>query len=161
MPALEVGVFWNWIALEGNELGASCGFASCAWWEALLGLVEAFPLILLRLSSMSVLTHEWMLQFCLHEVFCPWASCLHCKTKPWVCSSGKCNWIFFTFLEVFLQDWNRQHHQKVPDTTEILCKGVDVHETKGLNCNTSALRVQAQLTQTVSVDIAQLWTPWP
>lgn len=67
---------------------------------------------------------------------------------------------FFTFLKILVQDWNRQHHPKGLGTTEILCKGVDVHGTKGLNCNTSALRVQAQLTQTVSVDIAQLCSPW-
>lgn len=66
---------------------------------------------------------------------------------------------FFTFLKILLQDWNRQHHQKGLGR-EILCKGVDVHGTKGLNCNTSAPRVQAKLTQTVSVDIAQLWSPW-
>ncbi|RMC08936.1 hypothetical protein DUI87_13931 [Hirundo rustica rustica] len=66
---------------------------------------------------------------------------------------------FFAFLKTLLQDWNWQHHRKGLGSIEILCKGVDVHGAKGLNCNTSALRVQAKLTQTVAVDIAQLWSP--
>lgn len=149
----------SWVALEVNELGASCGFASCGWWEAWLGLVEAFPLLLLRLSSMSLVTHEWMLQFSLHEVFCPSASCLHCKTQPWDCSSGKCHWNFFYIFKDFTAglEWAASSKRL---GREILCKGVYVHGTKGLNCNTSAPRVQAKLTQTVSLDIAQLWSPW-